>query len=83
MVVITLAIGAVTYISEFTEGSIRQSIPLQTMYGFTNPIRNTLGLYGFFGFLFLLLIGILFVLWLDFKEEKEIEEYNKKQSNQK
>lgn len=80
---ITLILGAVTYILEFTETSVRISKPLQSLSGFTNPIRNIVGAYGFMSFMLVLFITILFILWLEFKDNKEIEKYNEKQNTKK
>lgn len=83
IVLITLILGAITYILEFTETSINLSRPLQSLSGFTNPIRNIVGAYGFVSFILVLLIAVLFARWLEFKDNKEIEKYNEKHSAEK
>lgn len=83
IVLITLILGAITYVLEFTETSINLSKPLQSLSGFTNPIRNIVGTYGFVSFIVVFIIAILFVRWLEFKDNKEIEKYNEKHSAEK
>lgn len=83
IVLITLILGGITYILEFTETSINLSRPLQSLSGFTNPIHNIVGAYGFVSFILVLLIAILFARWLEFKDNKEIEKYNEKHSAEK
>lgn len=83
IVLITLILGTVTYILEFTETSINLSKPLQSLSGFTNPISNIVGAYCFVSFMLVFLIAIFFARWLEFKENKEIEKYNEKHNAEK
>ena len=83
ILLITLILGAVTYVLEFTETSINLSKPLQSLSGFTNPIRNIIGTYGFVSFILVFIIAILFARWLEFKDNKEIEKYNEKHGAEK
>ena len=83
IVLFTLVLGAITYILVFTVTSINLSKPFQSLSGFTNPIRNIVGVNGFVSFILVLLIFILFARWIEFKENKEIEKYNEKHSAEK
>jgi DMSO/TMAO reductase YedYZ heme-binding membrane subunit len=83
ILLITLTLGAVTYVLEFTETSISLSKPLQSLSGFTNPIRNIVGTYGFVSFILVFIMAILFARWLEFKDNKEIEKYNEKLNTEK
>jgi hypothetical protein len=83
IILFTLILGAITYIFEFTETSINLSKPLQSLRGFTNPIRNIVGTYGFLSFILVFLIAILIARWLEFKDNREIEKYNAKRSAEK
>ena len=83
ILLIILILGAATYVLEFTETSINLSKPLQSLGGFTNPIRNIVGVYGLVSFILVFLIVILIARWLEFKDNKEIEKYNEEHNAKK